>query len=64
MGTASILGSYVYKASYNDLPQNVVTGTKERIIDFLATAFDSYYRAPMEPVTTFWGRSLYDALYT
>ena len=50
MGIASILGSYVYKASYKGLPENVVIDTKRRIIDFLATAFDSYYRAPMEPV--------------
>jgi len=50
MGIASILGSYVYKASYDDLPQNVITGTKDRLLDFLGTAFDSYWRTPMEPV--------------
>ena len=50
MGIASILGSYVYKASYDDLPQNVITSTKDRLLDFLGTAFDSHWRTPMEPV--------------
>jgi len=50
MGIASILGSYVYKASYDDLPQNVITGTKDRLLDFLGCALDSSRRMSMEPV--------------
>jgi 2-methylcitrate dehydratase PrpD len=50
MGIANILGAYVYRASYNDLHQTVITNTKYRLLDFLGCAFDSYWRQPMEPV--------------
>ena len=50
MGIAGILGSYVYKTSYDDLPQDVITSAKVRILDFLGTAFDTYWRSPLEPV--------------
>jgi len=50
MGVAKILGSFVYESSYEDLPENVVAVTKERALDFLGTAFDSYWRYPMTSV--------------
>lgn len=51
MGIASTLGNYVYRASYDDLPKDVVEITKDRILDFLGTVFDSCWRYPMTPVT-------------
>jgi len=50
MGVASILGSYVAKASYEDLPQDVITATKERTLDYLGTAFDTYRKSPKDMV--------------
>ena len=50
MGIAGTLGSYVCEASYDELPRNVVTAVKERTLDFLGTAFDSYWRYPMTSV--------------
>ena len=50
MGIATILGSWVHRTSYEDLPSDVVTVAKERILDFLGTAFDSYTRYPLTPV--------------
>lgn len=46
MDIARTLGSFVYKVSYDDLPQDVVTSTKDRILDFIGTAFNSTYRCP------------------
>jgi len=50
MGAASILGRFVHNTSYDDLPEKAVTLAKERILDFLGTAFDSYRRYPMTSV--------------
>ena len=50
MGVAKILSSFVYESSYEDLPQNVVAVTKERTLDFIGTAFDSYWRYPMTSI--------------
>jgi len=50
MGIARMLGSYVYNASYDDLPQDVVDCTKDRILDFVGTAFNQYWRYPATPV--------------
>jgi 2-methylcitrate dehydratase PrpD len=50
MGAASVLGRFVHRTSYNDLPGNAVSLAKERILDFLGTAFDSYRRYPMTSV--------------
>jgi 2-methylcitrate dehydratase PrpD len=50
MGAASVLGRFVHQTSYNDLPESAVRIAKERILDFLGTAFDSYRRYPMTSV--------------
>ena len=50
MGAASILGRFVYRTSYDDLPEIAVRFAKERFLDFLGTAFDSYRRYPMTSV--------------
>lgn len=33
MSLISILGSYVYRASYDDLPEAVISSTKERLLE-------------------------------
>ncbi len=50
MGIAAVLADYVYKTSYDDLPESVITSTKDRILDFIGTAFNSYQRYPITPV--------------
>jgi 2-methylcitrate dehydratase PrpD len=50
MGITNILGSWVHRTSYNDLPPHIVNLAKDRILDFLGTAFDSYSRYPLTPV--------------
>ena len=42
MGLVNTLSSYVCQTSYDDLPEAVITATKERIIDFLGVALSGY----------------------
>lgn len=42
MGLVSILSSYVCQTSYDDLPDAVITATKDRIVDFLGVALSGY----------------------
>ena len=42
MGLVNTFGSYVCQTSYDDLPEAVITTTKERIIDFLGVALSGH----------------------
>jgi len=50
MGLTSILGSYVYQTSYDDLPEVVISSTKERILDLLGVALSGYKRNIHKPI--------------
>jgi len=42
MGLVNILSSHICQTSYDDLPDAVITATKDRIIDFLGVALSGY----------------------
>jgi len=42
MGLVNILSGYVCQTSYDDLPDAVITATKDRIIDFFGVALSGY----------------------
>lgn len=49
MSLINILGSYIYRTSYSDLPEAVISSTKERILDFLGVALSGYKRSIHKP---------------
>lgn len=50
MGLVNTLGSFVCQTSYSDLPRDVVGGTKDRLLDFLAGAFSECKSATYKPI--------------
>ncbi len=50
MGLVNTLGGFVYQTSYDDLPHDVISITKERILDFLGGTLAQYEHNSYEPI--------------